>query len=379
MFKYINFTARLDSIINGASYYSNFCLLLVFASLSFYSHSEGIASNSSSETTNKLTLSLSGGDNSLSSSRIAIVVGVSKYRQQPNKSHELQTLPYAVNDASMLSSVLSRNGYQVITLKDFQADKQYILDTIAALSAAENDPESSLIFTFSGHGFSRDGINYMALGNTDMSRVEDTALSVKQVKLALEQTGFKQRMLFIDACRNVPVRSTPDIESRYQVDRDSEGTAVMYSTAAGALSYEDSSINQGVFSYYLTLGLNGKAKNSLGDITIDSLFDYVNVRVNNHVLGLYNSAQMPYLAGERNGDFTLISSQFLPDIAENTNTGLPNGTDKESTLTATSSVKWKRIVIGIGLAVAGVLLASISSSDNSSNEPDPVTLVIPTP
>jgi len=313
-------------------------------------------------------------------SHVAIVVGVSQYRRQQNGIDRLPTVPYAVNDATLLSSVLSQSGYRVITLKDFQGDKQFILDIIADLAVPDKNKDSSLVFAFSGHGFNRDGINYIALGNTDMSRVEDTALSVKQLKLVLSQTGFRQRILLIDACRNTPTRSAPGLDARFLPDIDPKGTAVMYSTAAGALAYEDSSIKHGVFSYYVARGLEGNAADDRGAITFDSLFDYVSHHVSNHVLGLFNRPQMPYIAGERNGKFTLISESARNRYSQDQQS---ETTDNRKSSNANSQKntkkKWRLVTIGIGAIVAGILLAGASSTSNDQSESDPITLVIPTP
>ena len=320
-------------------------------------------------------------DDALDSVRVAIVVGVSEYRETTQAAEQLTPLPYAANDADLLSQTFRRHGYRVIVLQDFKADRGYIIDTIARLDAPAKSVDSTLVFAFSGHGFQRDGNNYLALGNTDMTRADDTALSVAQVKLALSQTGFKQRVLLIDACRNSPTRADPGFNRRFLPDQSNDGSAIMYSTAGGGLSYEDAELRHGVFSYYVAEGLNGRARNASGTVTFNSLFKFVRNEVSGYVLEAFRRTQTPYVAGERSGDFALVIG---PGAANRSNTGQlpPNVVTEPATTqptTASGQQRWKRVAIGIGVLVVGALLAGASSSGDNGSADDAITLVVPTP
>ena len=91
----------------------------------------------------------------------------------------------------------------------------------------------------------------------------------------------------------------------FEPDDGAEGVAVLYSTAAQRLSWEDPQLGHGVFTHYLAEGLEGAAADDDGLVTFDGLRRYVSGKVKRHVLERFDDIQVPYIGGERTGEFVL--------------------------------------------------------------------------
>ena len=241
----------------------------------------------------------------------AVVVGINKYEQFGRLAH-------AVDDANRMETLLKAQGYTVKKLLDFEANPKRILEALADVSSlATNGGRRSwgnVVFTFAGHGFREQGENYLALSESHPDDLADRSLSVSAVKRALEESGVRQRVLFIDACRNSSSSRNAQIAGTgFEFDDEPQGTAVFYSTGKGQLAYEDANLKQGVFTHYLAKGLEGAAADDQGAITFDGLRRYVGSKVKNHVYERFGQKQLPYISGERTGDFVLARHEALTD------------------------------------------------------------------
>ncbi|OED35005.1 hypothetical protein AB833_31605 [Chromatiales bacterium (ex Bugula neritina AB1)] len=286
--------------------------------------------------------------------RYAVVVGVNGYQHYP-------PLDYSVADSDLLAEVLSRKGYQVRRLQNTEADPDSILDILRKTGELiqKSGGDGTLIFAFSGHGFQQDGTNYIATGSTHPDRLRQTALSIDRIKRVLRNNVPGRRILLIDACRNDPTRSGASKRLNYIADTDAEGLAILYSTAAGAWSWEDPKIGQGVFSHYVAKALDNR-KIALDDkITFNQLASSVSREVKTHVYKRWGRTQIPYHAGERTGDFVLASAS------------LNNNRDR---------FPWREISMAVGAVAIGALLSSAGGRSDDNTQPDEgVTLILPTP
>lgn len=184
-------------------------------------------------------------DEQVKETKIAIVVGVDEYDHVDN-------LNYAEADAIALAEVFKAQGYRVKLLLGDKTTGERILDGIrkfAILLDGEKDsPQGSLVFTFSGHGFNNEKENFLAIPGTRLDDLEGTALSMSAITDTLKALHVRQRVLFIDACRNNPISSNRSVSDQNGTfvndDSEEEGLAVMYSTAEGSLSWEDPSLEK---------------------------------------------------------------------------------------------------------------------------------------
>ncbi|MDR1385628.1 MAG: hypothetical protein LBJ67_17535, partial [Planctomycetaceae bacterium] len=87
-----------------------------------------------------------------------------------------------------------------------------------------------------------------------------------------------------------------------------KGIVLFQSCAKGELSYEDGEIKQGFFTHYLVEGLEGKAKDKNGNVTLFSLASYVTDKTQRRALEQFQAKQRPYLKGET-ADFVLFGDE----------------------------------------------------------------------
>lgn len=247
---------------------------------------------------------------------IALLVGIGDYDRALTG---LPALKYPVPDIVSIGKVLAREGYSVSLLEDGEATAGTIRSRFRDLSTQLDKGEGTFIFYFSGHGFRVGTENYLATFGTTLSDLAHQGLPISEVQNLLLETGAKRRMAFIDACRNDPEAKSVGSPMRSFGDlQESEGLRILYSTAPGEVSYEDDTLQHGVFSYYLIEGIAGNAASSQdGLITFDDLREYVTREMKTYSISR-GRIQRPYQLGESNGDFLLAKP---PSVAISASSG----------------------------------------------------------
>lgn len=234
--------------------------------------------------------------------KIAIVIGINKYSPESNMGR----LKFAVSDAKQTEKNFKRLGYTVISLFDEQATRSHIKEAIRK-SGNQLKSGGTLVFYYAGHGFSggTNKNNYLITHGTVQSNLAGTSLALKDVREMIKATGARQKMLFLDACRNDPLRdgarSAKGQTRSFQYENDGEGLLILYSTQVGGVSWESNRLRYGIFSYYLNRGLLGFASepSQPGLVTFRSLAGYVTKNVENHTLeNRYGHPQRPRITGE---------------------------------------------------------------------------------
>ena len=224
--------------------------------------------------------------------RWALLVGVDNYQDL-----NISPLRGAANDANSLREVLVKYaGFpedQVVVLStaeppERQPTRNNILKRLSNLSGlVPND--GLLLFSFAGHGIERNGQAFLipsdATLTEDLGLLEDTAVSVTQIKKRIKDITVKQVMIFLDACRSYPTgRSnssnplTPGFTRAFGFDinnREVTAFAILYATAVGYRAYEYTEKNQGYFSWAIAQALSGAAANSYGEVTLRALVKYL--------------------------------------------------------------------------------------------------------
>ncbi len=242
----------------------------------------------------------------LSADKFAIVVGIDQYSQYSG----LSSLNYAVADAVALADVLEADGYRVLRRFNADANRQFILDsisTVAQLAESSDKSDSTLLFSFAGHGFASKGENYLVTQGASRDQLVETGLSISDVQKALRDTGIARRMMFIDACRNDPNPSARSASAESFVTHNrGEGEVTLYSTRVGEFSYESPDLGHGVFSHFLVKGLSGEAAND-GTVTLQGIKSYVEKEVRFWTGANIGKVQTPYTVTNYTGTFPLIS------------------------------------------------------------------------
>src|SRR5437879_1280520 len=221
----------------------------------------------------------------------------------------LATLRFTFADAVELKSELERQGYTVRVIPSTEATAEGIRQTLANQKTfLEGTKQATLLFAFMGHGFQDGhGQNYLMTYGADPNNIDKEALSVEEVQSLMSASGARRKVIFIDACRNVP--GTRDAEKpRTMADfKAAEGMAILLATKPGAYSYEDPDLSHGVFTYFLLDGLRGKAAGKDGFVTFHDLSDYVERSVSAYAMKK-DQAQKPLATlKDVGGDFLLAT------------------------------------------------------------------------
>src|SRR5215213_8528919 len=224
--------------------------------------------------------------------RWALLIGVDKYEDS-----NISPLSGAANDANSLREVLIKYaGFpqdQVVVLStdeppERQPTRNNILKRLSNLSGLLPNT-GLLLFSFAGHGIERNGQAFLIPSDAslteDVGLLEDTAVSVTQIKKRIKDTTVKQVMIFLDACRSYPTgRSgssnplTPGFTRAFDFDLNNHEVtafAVLYATAVGHRAYEYTEKHQGYFSWAIARGLSGAAANIKGEVTLRALVKYL--------------------------------------------------------------------------------------------------------
>lgn len=231
--------------------------------------------------------------------KVSVLVGVGNYPA----SSGLTPLRYAAQDAAALTRVLEGQGYNVVTLKDAEASRAGILRTIRNVKDVLDNEQGTVVFFFSGHGFSVGGVNYIAPVDAEYVSLSRTGISLADIDRQLKDTGAARRVLWIDACRNSPTKDAAGART-FDAFRAAAGTRILFSTKLGKTSYENDDLRSGVFTHFLLEGLKGAASGTDGLITFHDLTEYVTASVRDYSFKR-GDVQVPYDGGEAAGDFLL--------------------------------------------------------------------------
>jgi uncharacterized caspase-like protein len=147
-------------------------------------------------------------------------------------------------------------------------------------------PDDLLLLYFSGHGVRDEyGSLYLAVKNTNRSRLRSTAIKSDFIREAMDQSRSKRQVLILD-CAN----SGAFAQGTKAANGESIGTAAAFEGAGYGrvvLTASDSTqfawegdrvigdTENSLFTHFLVKGLEGEADlNGDGRITVDELFDY---------------------------------------------------------------------------------------------------------
>jgi len=220
--------------------------------------------------------------------RFALIIGVDEYQDE-----QISRLSGATNDAKALAGALVRYaGFpadQVILLASDQPQQRQpnrgnILQYLSNLTGMV-PKDGLLLVSFAGHGVDRAGRGYLCPSDAriggNIALLESTAVPVDTVREWIRETGVKQVLIILDACRNNPSgrggeenRLTDSFAQRFNFDvrnKEVSAFATLYATDVGHVAYEYKEKNQGYFTWTLVEGLKGGAANEKGEVTLGGL------------------------------------------------------------------------------------------------------------
>lgn len=176
-------------------------------------------------------------------SRIALVIGNSRYKDSPLKN--------PLNDASDIAASLREIGFSV-TLKP-DAGQEEMERSIDAFTRMIRKGVTAL-FYFAGHGVQVEGRNFLIpVGRDIQSEVEVKSRSVEVGELLekMERRGGSTTIIILDACRNNPfARSFRSAQRGLASITAPKNSIIIYATAPGQTAADGDGRN-GVFTKHL--------------------------------------------------------------------------------------------------------------------------------
>jgi uncharacterized caspase-like protein len=190
--------------------------------------------------------------------------------------------------------------------------------------ASQIKADDTFVFYFSGHGIAREDQSFLLAANsvtTTANTLEQSAIPLNMVNKILSSVKAQQLLTVIDACRNNPETGrsdennvlTDDFSKGFKIRRRSGNngqpsvSATLYACNVGERAYEWAEKGHGVFSYYLLQGLNGRAANSQGQVTVSGLAEYTQGKVVEWAQTYRSKKQTPWL--EKSGAVRLVLAE----------------------------------------------------------------------
>jgi hypothetical protein len=250
-------------------------------------------------------------------SRKALIIGNNRYTA--SEFPKLDRAP--INDADAMYQVLTSVGFDpsdVTVVYDLTRER---FNTALHDFRQKLGDDDSVLFYFSGHGFSIDGTDFLvpidfAFGNT---REEARLNSISLVQIINLFTRFPNRVIILDACRTESQRWKQMSNGSSKADVDAlvapehiGGSLIAYATSAGMASNARSLSGLSFYTQYLVNSIAAHPKdmltalNNARDMTISA----------SHETG---KIQVPAIYNEMDGSFPLVSSA-APSLASNPET-----------------------------------------------------------
>ncbi|MFV0361410.1 caspase family protein [Tropicimonas sp.] len=169
--------------------------------------------------------------------RVALLIGNSAYRQP-----ELR-LKNPRNDARALGAALRAEGFEVSeTLDGSLSEMRTALNGFAARSRGAG----IALFFYAGHGVQMSGDNFFLGVDFDAKGAGpslERALTMTEVRQALERAGAEASVIVIDACRNTPFAESGAAAPGLVRARGGAGLLIAYATDPGNVALDGAGEN----------------------------------------------------------------------------------------------------------------------------------------
>jgi uncharacterized caspase-like protein len=125
--------------------------------------------------------------------------------------------------------------------------------------------DDELFLFYAGHGFSKNGHNFITCHDTDRNDLENTSIKLKDLLDTCEKSGCRRIALFLDSCES-GITDLPEIRGIYstmsdqelrQFFEDAEYRVCFASCKTSELSYSASALKHGVWTHNVIKALEG--------------------------------------------------------------------------------------------------------------------------
>lgn len=218
--------------------------------------------------------------------KVALLIGVSDY------GNGLTSLPGTQTDIQEMQRVLQNPKVSRFDAVDLLSnpDPFEMQLAIEKLFSENRSLDDLILLYFSGHGVKADdGTLHFATRVTQKNQqgriFTSTAVSSNFIQTCMSQSRSKRQVLILDCCFSGALAN--DMKAKQAIDEaidvkaqlGGEGRAVLTSSTATQVSYEQEGIS--IYTRYLVQGLETGAadRDSNGQITIDELHEYAKEKV----------------------------------------------------------------------------------------------------
>lgn len=118
---------------------------------------------------------------------------------------------------------------------------EYAIEQFRNRLARSRDTIGFLYYT--GHGCQLNHQGYLVPTNVDTTKklkIKYHALNINKIQETLKEAGNRVNMLFLDACRDVPLGAKGSSKGLGQIQNTPKGTLVVYATQAGQIAKDNS-------------------------------------------------------------------------------------------------------------------------------------------
>ena len=166
-------------------------------------------------------------------SREALLIGNYSYKH-------IDVLENPTQSIKNLKKALIKLGFNVKDVYDLDsenlsAEVMYFRDRL--------NRDSIGFFYYSGHGCQLSNQSYLIPTNVNTkepSKIKYHALSINELLDNLEQSKNRVNMLFLDACRDVPIGSRGGTKGLGQINNTPKGSLIVYATESGKTAQDNS-------------------------------------------------------------------------------------------------------------------------------------------
>ena len=244
--------------------------------------------------------------------RIALVIGNGAYES-------VSPLPNPASDARLMAQTLQSAGFSVTLVAD--GDLAQMRAAVSAFGAALRDAgndagnDATGLFYYAGHGVQSFKRNYLLPVDVQLENAADlglVALEAEAVLLQMASARNKTNIFILDACRNNPFESIPDLGDNGLAEMKAPpGTYLAYATEPNKVALDGAGANS-VFTAALT-----------GEILtpgqpIEQVFKQVRVKVR----AASGNFQTPWDASSLSSDFVFVAGP--PGMADSAEDALWN-------------------------------------------------------
>ena len=247
--------------------------------------------------------------------KIAVCVGVEHYRDA-----RIEPVEYAKSDARGFADALAPHGYTVqASLTDAHATKTSVESHVRrALNRLQSD--DMFILYYAGHGFSKNGHNFITSYDTDPDDLEGTSVKLQDIFDLVDRSECKRVALFLDSCESGITRISKRrglYSSMSDAELDEFLAEAEYGVCFSACktsesSYSAAALGHGIWTYHLLEALSGNAREALATghrLTATSLQNYLSKAVPKTLREVRSTpdVQTPWKYGGESHDFQIAN------------------------------------------------------------------------